>query len=57
MANVAEIREQLTKLLDGQLSLDDFEDWFLPYSWNIHKQGNPAAQRLAYAIEHQLSRV
>ena len=55
MANVSEIREQLMKLLASYMSLEDFENWFVPYSWNIHKLGDLDAQRLAYAIEHQLS--
>ena len=55
MANAPEIREQLADLLSQRISLDDFEDWFVPYSWNIHKSGDEETQRLAYAIEHQLS--
>jgi hypothetical protein len=55
MAKVSAIHEQLAKLLVGQLSLDDFENWFVPYSWNIHKLGDHDAQQLAYAVEHQLS--
>jgi hypothetical protein len=56
MANASDIREHLAQLLSEQISLDDFEDWFVPYSWNIHKQGDEASQRFAYAIEHALSR-
>jgi hypothetical protein len=55
MPNAPEIREQLGKLLSHQLSLDEFEEWFAPYSWNIHKHGDADAQAIAYAIEHQLS--
>ena len=40
MANVSEIREQLTRLLAGHVSrCEDFENWFVPYGWNIHKAG------------------
>ena len=55
MANAPEIREKLGELLSHRMSLDDFEAWFAPYSWNIHKNGDTEAQKLAYAIEHQLS--
>jgi hypothetical protein len=55
MPNVSELRGQLEKLIEGQLSLDEFEDWFVPYSWNIHKCGDYEVQELAYSIEHQLS--
>jgi hypothetical protein len=55
MASASEIREHLAQLLAGKTSLDDFEGWFVPYSWNIHKYGDEEAQRLAYAIEHELA--
>jgi len=55
MASAFEIRKHLERLLARETSLDDFEEWFGPYSWNIHKSGDSEAQRLAYAIEHQLS--
>ncbi len=56
MASASEIRQHLSRLLSGQVSLDDFENWFVPYSWNIHKHGDEEAQQVAYAVEHQLSR-
>jgi len=55
MANVSDIREHLANLLSRNLSLDEFEDWFVPYSWNIHKHGDHDAQQFAYAVEHILS--
>jgi hypothetical protein len=55
MASALEIRQYLARMLSGHISLDEFEDWFLPYSWNIHKHGDRDAQELAYAIEHRLS--
>ena len=56
MANVSDIREHLAQLLSKQMSLDAFEEWFAPYSWNIHKHGDEKAQEFAYSIEHILSR-
>ena len=38
----------------NEISLDQFEDWFVPYSLNIHKQGDEAGRNLAYAINHKL---
>src|SRR2546425_12282540 len=55
MASVSEVREKLDALLANQISLDQFEDWFLPYSGNIHKHGTHEVQRFVYAIEHALS--
>ncbi len=56
MATVTDIHEHLAQLLSEKLSLDDFEDWFVPYSWNIHKHGDEESQRFAYAIERELAR-
>jgi hypothetical protein len=54
MANGSEIRLQLARLLAKQISLAEFSDWFVPYSWNIHREGNAVAQELASAIDDQL---
>jgi hypothetical protein len=50
-----ELRNQLVRFLNKELSLDDFEDWFVRASWNIHKNPDLLAQRLAYAIEVRLA--
>lgn len=50
-----EIRSNLVKYLAGEMSLDDFEDWFAQHSWNMHKDSNQNAQRLASAIELRLA--
>lgn len=48
------LRQRLASLLSGDVSLDDFEDWFAAASWNAHKDSSPAAQRLIGAIELRL---
>jgi hypothetical protein len=55
MANLAEMQEQLARLLMDRISLDEFQDWFAPYSRNIHKQADSAAQEFAYDIQHALA--
>ncbi|HZR30631.1 MAG TPA: hypothetical protein VFA76_02095 [Terriglobales bacterium] len=55
MMSLIELREQIAKLISGKLSLDDFEDWFAQRSWNMHKDSEIDAQRLAYAIELRLA--
>jgi hypothetical protein len=55
MANVSEIQAHLAKLLMDEISLDAFEEWFFPYSLNIHEHGDAAAQELAYSIQHKLA--
>jgi len=51
MAKASEIRQRLGMLLADQISLDEFEDWFVPYSLNIHLSGDDEAQKLAYEIK------
>lgn len=51
MIQESEIRAQVVKYLVSQISLDDFEDWFVQRSWNMHKESSLAAQRLASRIE------
>ena len=55
MTSAPEIRDYLAKLISEGVSLDDFEDWFVPHSWNIHQGGDPEAQALVYSIEHALA--
>lgn len=55
MINSVEIRSHLASLLSGDESLDAFEDWFVQHSWNVHKQGDPEAERLSYWIDLRLA--
>jgi hypothetical protein len=50
-----EIREKLGRYLSKDLSLDSFEDWLAQRSWNMHLDSDPAAQKLASAIELRLA--
>lgn len=55
MVSELELREKLADFVAAILSRDEFEDWFVQRSWNIHRQADLAAQRLAYAIELRLA--
>jgi hypothetical protein len=55
MITQAQIGEQINLLLDDTISLDDFEDWLALESWNMHANSSEEAQRLAWAIELNLS--
>ena len=55
MVSSSQIREQLAQFLDGQISLDEFEDWFVQNTWNIHLSGSVSAEMLTFAIEESLS--
>lgn len=49
------IRSQVQRVLDHQLDLEDFEDWLVSQSWDIHKNSSGPAVRLAFAIELRLA--
>lgn len=49
------IRENLGRYLSGELSLDHFEDWLVQRSWNMHKDSDESAQKLASAVELRLA--
>ncbi len=50
-----ELRNQLIRFLSKELPFDDFEDWLVQKSWNIHQNPDLVAQRLAYAVELRLA--
>lgn len=50
-----EIRNRLSDLRDGKISLDEFQEWFDPYVWNIHKREDSETQSLAYEIGLKLA--
>jgi len=55
MVSSSQIKEQLARVLDGHISLDAFEDWFVQNTWNIHLSGSTAAESLTFAIEESLA--
>ena len=50
-----ELRDKVQALLADKLALDEFEDWFVQNSWNIHRSDDSQAKFLAYAIELRLA--
>jgi hypothetical protein len=50
-----EIREKLASYLVGEISLEEFEDWFVPASWNVGQGKNQSAINMVYEIELRLS--
>lgn len=55
MIREADIYEALVRFLAGEISLDDFEDWFVQQSWNMDLDSDESAQQLASAIELKLA--
>lgn len=50
-----QIREWLGRFLHGEVSLDQFEDWLVQRSWNMHRDSDEEAQKMAAAIELRLA--
>lgn len=50
-----EIREQLARYLANEISLEEFQGWFVPATWNVEQTNNPIAAELAHEIELRLA--
>lgn len=50
-----DIRRWLARYLAGDISLKAFDDWFAPATWNISREHDPEARKLAYEITHRLA--
>jgi hypothetical protein len=50
-----EIRKYVTRWLDGEISFHQFENWFVPSTWDVHKWNDPAAESLVDEIEFRIS--
>lgn len=55
MIQPSEVRQKLRAFLSRQLSLDDFEDWLVAQSWNMHIDSSAEARDLVSSIELALS--
>ncbi len=55
MALHQDIFDQLEHYLAGQSSIAAFEEWFFPATWNVHKSGDTAAERLHGPLALHLS--
>ena len=55
MINALAIRSSIGEFLAGEQPLDQFENWLVAHSWNIHKCGEVESQVLAYEIELRLA--
>ena len=55
MITESQIREKVNELLARKIEIDSFEDWLVGSSWNMHRDSDETAQRIANAIELRLS--
>jgi hypothetical protein len=51
MFSEAECRQRIARFVSGDVSLDDFEDWFVSASWNQHQHAGAGLQRLVGLVE------
>lgn len=50
-----QIREQLSRYLAHEISLDQFQDWFVSSTWSVHQTANEIAIELSDEIELRLA--
>jgi len=50
-----EIRDWLARYLNGDISLHEFEEWFVPVAWSIEQSRNADAIELAGEVELRLA--
>ena len=50
----AEIRQRVRELVDGRVSLREFQAWFLPATWEL-SEAEPIAEDLTAEIELRLA--
>lgn len=55
MVSASQIRDKILEFLTDAVSLDEFEDWIVQRTWNVHLSGSVAAEELTFAVEEALS--
>jgi len=50
-----EICDRLVQYLDGEISLHQFEDWFVPTVWSVSRTTDAGTQALVGEIELRLA--
>lgn len=57
MPLVDDIRQKAIELLDRELLLGEFEDWFVAVSWDVHRGPDADAAPTVYEVERLLAEV
>jgi hypothetical protein len=55
MISALEIKQKLSLVSMGKLSLNAFEDWLVPRAWNVHKDSSREAVELVSSIHLLMS--
>src|SRR5271157_2926735 len=50
-----QLRDQIINLLSHRMPLNEFEDWLVQKSWNLHRSADALTQELAYATQLRLA--
>jgi hypothetical protein len=50
-----DIRDYIYQYIKGDISLNDFQAWFIPAIWNIHKHGDLPTQEMVSEILGRLA--
>lgn len=50
-----EIRDCLARYLAGEISLERFQEWFVPMAWDADQSGSWSAEELANEVELRLA--
>jgi hypothetical protein len=53
--NDTQIRSQIRRLLSNEVSLRDFQKWYVPVTWDIDRSNEVAAKNLAAEIDLKLA--
>ena len=51
MSILKQIHAKVDSYIDGQISLESFDEWLSPIAWNIEKYNEPDAEKLVYQID------
>ena len=55
MITESQIRGRLSDYLRRRITLNEFEDWLVQQSWNMHRDSDELAQQLVGSIELRLA--
>lgn len=50
-----DIRRSLSRFIVGEISIEEFEDWFVAATWEVEKSGNINAIDLAREVDLRLA--
>lgn len=53
--SLVDLREKVRAAVLREISIDDFEDWLVSNSWNMHQWAPPEVQRLVSYLELRLA--